>query len=50
MSQIKRRKIRFSSLKPVIYIKELLKTHNSRLATEAKAEFTNVNEHFVEGA
>jgi len=26
------------------------KTHNSRLATKTKAEFTNVNEHFVEGA
>jgi hypothetical protein len=26
------------------------KTHDSRLATKTKAEFTNVNEHFVEGA
>jgi len=29
---------------------ELLKTQNSRLATKIKAEFTVVNEHFVEGA
>ena len=26
------------------------KTHNSRLVTKTKAEFTIVNEHFVEGA
>jgi len=28
----------------------LLKTQKSRLATEAKAEFTEVNEHFAEEA
>jgi hypothetical protein len=28
----------------------LLKTPKSRLATEAKAEFTKVNEHFADGA
>jgi hypothetical protein len=31
-------------------IRVLLKTQKSRLATEAKAEFTVVNEHFAEGA
>ena len=31
-------------------IREPLKTLNSRLATKIKAQFTNVNEHFVEGA
>jgi hypothetical protein len=31
-------------------IRELLKISISRLATETKAEFTNVNEHFVEKA
>ena len=30
--------------------RELLKTQNSRLAPKKKAEFTVVNEHFVEGA
>jgi hypothetical protein len=30
--------------------KESLKTQKSRLATEAKAEFTKVNEHFANGA
>jgi hypothetical protein len=29
---------------------ELLKISISRIATETKAEFTNVNEHFVEEA
>ena len=31
-------------------LREPLKTPKSRLATEAKAEFTKVNEHFAEGA
>jgi hypothetical protein len=31
-------------------IREPLKTQKSRLAAEAKAEFTKVNEHFDEGA
>ena len=31
-------------------LRETLKTPKSRLATEAKAEFTEVNEHFAEGA
>jgi hypothetical protein len=30
--------------------RELLKTPKSRLATEAKAEFTKVNEHFTDKA
>ena len=30
--------------------REPLKTHNSRLVTNAKAEFTIVNKHFAEGA
>jgi hypothetical protein len=34
----------------IIYKRESLKTPKSRLATEAKAEFTKVNEHFADGA
>jgi len=33
-----------------IFLRESLKTQNSRLATNTEAEFTVVNEHFVEGA
>jgi hypothetical protein len=36
----------FSQLK----IRAPLKTPKSRLATEEKAEFTKVNEHFADGA
>jgi hypothetical protein len=32
-----------------IFDRESLKTPKSRLATEAKAEFTKVNEHFADG-
>jgi hypothetical protein len=31
-------------------IREILKTPKSMLATEVKAEFTKVNEHFADGA
>ena len=37
-------------LHPKNILWEHLKTPKSRLAAEAKAEFTKVNEHFAEGA
>ena len=38
-----------ASYKP-FSLREPLKTQKSRLATEAEAEFTDVNEHFAERA
>jgi menaquinone-dependent protoporphyrinogen IX oxidase len=34
----------------ITYLRVLLKIPKSRLATEVKAEFTDVNEHFTDGA